>query len=90
MGGGAYFVVDFGFILCYNYINHFLTCLQGAMQVLKNNIALDVKKCIEEGKTQAWPAEEAGASPAYINRSGTPLSKTGICDEGETKDGGIL
>ena len=37
--------------------------------VLKNNIELDVKtKCIEEGKTQAWVAEEVGTSPAYVSR----------------------
>jgi plasmid maintenance system antidote protein VapI len=39
------------------------------MLVLKNNIELDVKtKCIEEGKTQAWVAEEVGTSPAYVSR----------------------
>ena len=39
------------------------------MLVLKNNIELDVKtKCIEEGKTQAWIAEEVGTSPAYVSR----------------------
>ena len=37
--------------------------------MLKNNIELDVKtKCIEEGKTQAWVAEEVGTSPAYVSR----------------------
>ena len=37
--------------------------------VLKNNIELDVKtKCIEEGKTQAWVAEEIATSPAYVSR----------------------
>ena len=35
----------------------------------KNNIELDAKtKCIEEGKTQAWVAEEVGTSPAYVSR----------------------
>ena len=39
------------------------------MLVLKNNIELDVKtKCIEEGKTQAWVAEEVGTSPVYVSR----------------------
>ncbi len=37
--------------------------------MLKNNIELDVKtKSIEEGKTQAWVAEEVGTSPTYVSR----------------------
>ena len=39
------------------------------MRVLKNNIELDVKtKCTAENKTQAWAAEKAGTSPAYMSR----------------------
>jgi len=37
--------------------------------MLKNNIELDVKvKCIEEGVTQAYLAEQVGTTSQYVNR----------------------
>lgn len=37
--------------------------------MVKNNIEVDVKvKCIEEGKTQVWIAEEIETTSQYVNR----------------------
>ena len=36
--------------------------------MVKNNIEIDVKvKCLEEGFTQAQPAEKVGTSAQYLN-----------------------
>lgn len=46
-----------------------LVLIQKRMTMVKNNIEVDVKvKCIEEGKTQVWIAEEIETTSQYVNR----------------------
>ena len=46
-----------------------MNCKNGADDMIKNNLEIDVKvKCLEEGVTQAQLAEMVGTSAPYVSR----------------------